>query len=182
MNKKSWPIIVGAAQFTQSKQIDQPLDPLNLMVKTCQMAFNDTGVEDIKKVIDSIYMINICSWSYKDAPKDLSKILHIKPVHKTYLPDGGDSPQMLVNRAAKAIASGKGQAILITGGEAAYSTYREKKGKITLDWPEWRKPSYMEGKLWHGISDFENKYGIITPSISYAMFETAVCAASGRSL
>ena len=127
MSKKSCPIIVGGAQYTQPKDTPQPLDPLNLMVKTCQMALADTGKDDIKEYIDSLYMININSWSYKDAPSELSKMLGINPVRKVYLPGGGHSPQMLVNRAAKAISSDESQAILITGGEAAYSVYRKKR-------------------------------------------------------
>lgn len=132
MSKKSCPIIVGGAQYTQPKNTPQPLDPLNLMVKTCQMALADTRNEDIKEYIDSLYMVNINSWSYKDAPSELSKMLGINPARIVYLSDGGDSPQMLVNRGAKSIASGQNQAIIITGGEAAYSVYRGKKRKNNI--------------------------------------------------
>ncbi len=182
MSKKSCPIIVGAAQYTQPKDSPQPLDPLSLMIKTCQMALADTGNDDIKEYIDSLYMVNINSWSYKDAPSELSNVLGITPVEKVYLPDGGDSPQMLVNRTAKAIASGKSKAIIITGGEASYSVYREKKEKISLNWPKRKKHKYMEEKSEFYTTSFENKYGMIYPSCTYAMFETAVRAASGRSL
>ncbi len=61
MNKKTCPIIVGGAQYTQPKDTSQPLDPLNLMVKTCQMALADTRNDEIKDYIDSLYMININS-------------------------------------------------------------------------------------------------------------------------
>jgi len=182
MNNKSYPIIVGAAQFTQNKSTLKPLDPLNLMVEACTMALNNAGTPNLKKFIDSVYMININSWSYEDAPEELSKILRLQPVHKVYLPDGGDSPQMLVNRAAKAITSGKSQAILITGGEASYSKYKAKKGKLDLNWPKLKTPKYMEGKLWNGINEFANKYKLKYPPVTYAILETAVRAASGRSL
>jgi acetyl-CoA C-acetyltransferase len=182
MSYKTYPIIIGVAQYTQPKDIPQPLDPLNLMIKTCQMALVDTGNDDIKEYIDSLYMVNINTWSYKDAPSELSKMLGIDPAQKVYLPDGGDSPQMLVNRAAKAIASGQSRAIIITGGEAAYSVYREKKGNITLNWPKRKKPKYIEEKSQSYTTNFENKYGMIYPSCTYAMFETAVRASSGRSV
>ena len=182
MSNKSYPIIVGAAQFTQNRSTLKPLDPLNLMVEACTMALNDAGTPNLKKFIDSVYMININSWSYEDAPEELSKTLCLKPVHKVYLPDGGDSPQMLVNRAAKAITSGKSQAILITGGEASYSKYKAKKGELNLNWPQWKAPKYMEGKLWNGINEFANKYKLKSPPVTYAILETAVRAASGRSL
>ena len=181
MNERTNPIIIGAAQYTQSKDTSQPLDPLNLMVKACQKAIKDTGNDQIRKIIDAIYMVNINSWSYEDAPSELSHIIGIKPLHKVYLPDGGDSPQMLVNRAAKAIDSGKNRAILITGAEAAYSV-RAKKELVTKIWPKRKEPNYMEGKLWHGTSEFENKYGMIFPSCSYAMFETALCAAANSDI
>ncbi|MFX1339604.1 MAG: hypothetical protein ACFFDK_13410, partial [Promethearchaeota archaeon] len=182
MSKALCPIIVGAAQYTQPKDIAQPLDPLSLIVKTCRKALMDSGAEEIKEYIDSVYMININSWSYEDAPGELSKIIGIKPIQKIFLPDGGDSPQMLVNRAAKAISTGKSQAILITGGEASYSIYRAQKGEIILNWPERKTPKYMEDNLWNGTSDFENKYGMIFPSCSYALFESALLGKSGRSI
>lgn len=182
MRKENFPIIVGAAQYTQHKGTTQPLDPLSLIVKVSQEALDDTGADRLKEFIDSIYMVNINSWSYEDAPGELSKILGIKPIQKIYLPDGGDSPQMLMNRAAKAITRGESQAILITGGEASYSKHRAKAGKITLNWPKREEPKYMEGKLWYGTSEFENKYGMPSPSFSYALFETAIRAASDRTL
>jgi acetyl-CoA C-acetyltransferase len=182
MTKMSFPIIVGAAQYTQPKTIHEPLDPLNLMFKTSRMAISDTGVNNLKDLIDTIYVVNINGWSYKDAPGELSKLLDINPIRKIYLPSGGESPQMLVNRAAKEIVSGKSQVILITGGEAAYSAYRAETGKITLNWPRRRTPKYMETSLWDGTNAFENKYGLWIPSCSYAIFETAIRAESRRSV
>lgn len=182
MTIKSVPIIVGAAQYTQPKTILKPLDPLNLMVKTSQMAISDSGVNNLKDLIDTVYMVNINGWSYKDAPGGLSKLLGINPAQKEYLPSGGDSPQMLVNRAAKSIASEESEAILITGGEAQYSINRAKRGKITLDWPRSRKPEYMEISPWKGTSDFENKYGLFVPSCAYALLEMALRADSGRNV
>jgi len=180
MKEKNNPIIVGVAQYTQPKTSHQPLDPLNLMVKTSRMALSDTGVNNLKDMIDTVYMVNINGWSYKDAPGDLSEILGINPVQKVYLPSGGESPQKLVNRAAKEIASGNSQVILITGGEAAYSSYRADTGKITLNWPRRRKPKYMEASLWDGVNAFENKYGLWIPTCSYALFENAIRAESRR--
>ena len=182
MNEKLFPIIIGAAQYKQPKKISQPLDPLGLMTKTCQMAIKEVRIDRIRDFIDSVYIININSWSYEDAPDELSKILGIKPIRKGYLPDRGYMPQMLVNRAAKAIASGTSQAVLITGGEALYSTYRAKRGKTTLNWPERKKPKYMEGDLWDGINDFTNKYEFKFPPNAYAILETAVRANSSRGI
>ncbi|MEJ2250507.1 MAG: hypothetical protein P8Y70_15810 [Candidatus Lokiarchaeota archaeon] len=168
------PVIVGVSQYKQSKTIEEPLDPLRLIIKVSKQAIKDIKTPKIKNSIDHIYMVNINSWSYKDAPKELSDALDLTPLEKTYLSDGGNTPQLLVNRAARKIAMGDASAILITGGEAAYSLYQSKKGNRTLNWPKKEIPSYMEGEIWHGINEFENKYKLIVPSYSYALFETAL--------
>jgi len=181
MKNKNIPIIVGAAQYTQPKTISQPLDPLKLMTKTSQMAITDTTTEEIKDYIDTVFMTNISSWSYEDAPGELSKILGINPSKKVYTTPLGNVPQAFVNRAAKAIFSGESQAVLITGGEAAYSSNNARRGKINLDWPEIRPPKYMEGNLTEGTTKFEKMYGLRSAPCAYALFETAIRAASGRS-
>ena len=181
MGKKHIPIIVGAAQFTQRKGTSQPLDSLSLIVKTAQEAIENTKTQKIIDYIDAIYMVNISSWSYEDAPGELGKRLNITPKEKIYLPDGGHSPQMLINRAAKAIASGEHRCVLIAGGEAAYSTYRVFNNIRPEHWPEKKSPAYMNGEHWERY-DIENKYGLYWPSLTYAIFETALRASSGRSV
>jgi len=182
MDAKNIPIIVGIAQFTQYKDTSQPLDPLSLIVKTSIKALEDTQSKEIVDFIDAVYMVNINSWSYEDAPSELSKVIGINPTTKVYLPDGGNTPQMLVNRAAKAIMAGLNRSILITGGEALYSRIQEKKGKIKLNWSKRENPKYMEGTIWDGINAFENRYGLKYPPYTYSLFETAFRAALGRNL
>jgi len=181
MGKKYIPIIIGAAQFTQRKGTPHPLDSLSLMVKTGQDAIRSTHTKRIINFIDAIYMVNISSWSYEDAPGELAKKLNIQPKEKTYLPDGGQSPQMLVNRAVKAIVSGKHRCILITGGEAAYSINKLFKGLRPKHWPEKKPPKYMYGENWD-ITEIDKKYRLYFPSLTYAIFETALRASSGRSI
>ncbi|MFX0058135.1 MAG: hypothetical protein ACFE85_10195 [Candidatus Hodarchaeota archaeon] len=176
------PIIVGASQYTQYKDSDLLLDPLSLISKTSQEAIKDSGASDIIDFIDAIYMVNINSWSYRDAPGELSKLLKITPKEKVYLPDGGNTPQMLANRAANAIGTLKHRAILITGGESLYSRLKARKRAIDLNWPKKETPDYMEGEIWDGTNAFENKYGLKYPPYSYAILETALRASLGRSI
>ena len=181
MGKNHIPIIVGASQFTQRKGTPQPLDSLNLMVKTGQDAIENTHSKKIIDFIDAVYMVNIRSWSYEDAPGELSKKLNITPKEKIYLPDGGHSPQMLVNRAVKAIASGEHRCVLITGGEAAYSINKLFKGKRPKHWPKKATPKYINRGNWD-IPEIDRKYGLHFPSLTYAIFETALRASSGRTI
>ncbi len=182
MNKKKIPVIVGVAQFTQRKGTSHPFDPLRLMIKTSQKAIEDTNANNLVDFIDAVYMVNINSWSYEDAPGELSEKLNITPKEKVYLSKGGNSPQMLVNRAAKAIFTGTHSSILITGGEAGYTISKTIKNKPPKNWPLKKSPKYMEKKIWGSLSDFERKYGFRRAAIPYAIFESAIRAISNRSL
>jgi len=182
MKRYKTPVILGVAQYTQHKNTINPLDPLHLMAKTAHEALNESGSSELVDTLDSIYMINIYSWSYKDAPFELSKLLGFKPKNKIYLPDGGNTPQMLMNRASRNLAQGKANAILVTGAEAYYSFHKNKLGKLNLNWSVREEPKYMEGKMWHGTTPFENKYKLRTPSYSYALFETAIRATNGETI
>ncbi|MFX1571638.1 MAG: hypothetical protein ACFFB0_02735 [Promethearchaeota archaeon] len=180
MDKKNIPIIIGAAQFTQHKGTSKPLDPLSLMAKTSKMAIDDSKSKKLVEYIDAVYMINIISWSYEDGPVELSTRLGIKPIKKVYLPEGGHSPQMLVNRAANDISSGEFRCILVTGGEAAYSIFKTFQNQPPPYWPERKIPKYIEKKAWEYTNKVERKYGMINAPLTYAILETALRASSGR--
>lgn len=184
MSKREIPIIVGVAQNTQDKYAIQPLDPLNLIAEECQNALIDTGVEDLRNFIDTIYMSTISSWIYQDSLGMLSEILDLNPKNKLKAPISGNVPQMLINKAAKAITLGKSKAVLITGGEASYSKYRAKKGEIKLNWPEQPQRAINEAHkaISFYFSTFEYRNGLTNPSYAYALIETALRAASGKGL
>ncbi len=181
MKKDKSAVLVGVAQYTQRKIIESPLDPLALIIKACENAIKDTNANSSQIIdsIDTIFMTNIRSWSYEDAPGELGKTLGIIPRRRVYLPDGGNTPQALINRASRDFFHERSKAILITGGECFYTAYKSKKIK---NWPPSKKPSYMEGELWDGINEFENSYGLKNPSISYAIFETALRKSLARTV
>jgi acetyl-CoA C-acetyltransferase len=181
MSKKNSPVIIGAAQFTQRKGTPQPLDSLSLMVKTSQDAIKNTKAYNIIDFIDAIYMVNISSWTYEDAPGELGDTLNISPKEKFYSVGGGQTPQMLVNRAAKAISSGEHRCVLITGGEAAYSINKTFKGKRPQHWPKKQTPKYINGENFY-LPKIVLKYGMYFPSIPYAIFETALRSSAGRDI
>ncbi|MFW9826305.1 MAG: hypothetical protein ACFFEY_01650 [Candidatus Thorarchaeota archaeon] len=184
MHNKKIPVIIGAAQTTQKKDTNIPLDPLKLISEASQKALAMSGVPNLRAYIDTIYMSTISSWLYEDAANKLSKLLGIKLGEEYTAPISGNTPQLLVNKAAKAIFNEKSKAILIAGGEASYSRYRAKKGQITLNWP--KPPLKAIDKANKAIifylSQFENQYKLNNPPYVYALIETAVRAASGRSM
>ncbi|MFW9988447.1 MAG: hypothetical protein ACFFC3_07315 [Candidatus Odinarchaeota archaeon] len=178
------PVIIGAAQITQRKDVDQPLDPLTLIANATKKAIAMSGTDELRDAIDTLYMSTISSWSYEDASENLSNILGIKPIQQYTAPISGNVPQLLVNKAAKAISLNKNKVILIAGGEASYSKYRADKEGITLNWPEF--PIGAIDKIHEATnfysSKFEINYRLANPIYPYALIETALRAQSGRSL
>ncbi len=181
INKKSTiPVLVGAAQYTQQKNTSQPLDPIGLMTKTSRAALNDADANGLRELIDTVYVINIFGWTYRDAPGDICNALGLNAAQKIYTVIGGNTPQTLVNRAADAIARGECETVLITGGEAEYSVRKAKKNNTVLDWPERQKPELLDDAERFPASDIENHYGLSMAIDSYAVIETALRAVSGR--
>jgi acetyl-CoA C-acetyltransferase len=177
----SAPVIVGIAQFTQHRKTQRPLDPLGLMIKTSQDAMIDAGASGLKNFIDSVYVMNLFQWSYFDAPGMVSAALGIRPRQALYLPVGGNTPQMVVNKAARDLAAGRCKAVLMTGAEAIYSLRRAMKGDIVLDWPASVPPGRIDGENKNGVDKIEELYDLFFPSIMYPLFETSLRASSGRS-
>jgi acetyl-CoA C-acetyltransferase len=181
MKRTFVPVIVGAAQYTQHKGTDRPLDPLSLMVKTSQDALNDAGGPSLKDLIDCVYVVNLLQWPFKDAPAMLCARLGIVPEQASYLPMGGNIPQLIVNRASRDLATGRCRAVLMTGAHAINSLRRAIKGEIVLDWPG-SSPSERTGNDdASGIDEMEAAYDLFLPAHIYPLFETALRAASGKS-
>lgn len=181
MSKIYTPILAGISQYTQRKNAEKPLDPLSLMARVCREAIDDAGVGGIKEIIDTLHVVNLFQWPYRDAPGMLCGKLGIDPKERSYLPIGGNTPQLLVNRACRVLASGRTRAVLITGAEAIYSIRRALKGEIALDWPESKSPERIDGTEVPGVSNIEAGYDLFFPSVMYPLFETAIREASGRS-
>ncbi len=174
------PIIAGVSQFTQRKGAEKPLDPLGIMEKVCRGALLDAGSERIKDAVDSLQVVNLFQWPYRDAPGMLARRLGLGPGERRYTPIGGNTPQLLVNRACRALAAGKARAVLLTGAEAIYSLRRALKGEIALDWPSSESPARIDGEERPGASELEGAYDLFFPATMYPLVETAIRAASGR--
>jgi acetyl-CoA C-acetyltransferase len=177
----SSPVIVGVAQFTQHGKPEHPLDPMGLMVQASRDALDDACAARLRDFIDCVYVINLVQWSYRDAPGELSARLGLKPRQAFYLPVGGNTPQLTVNRAARDLAAGRCKAVLMTGAEAIYSLRRAMKGEIVLDWPASVPPDRIDGEDTSGFDRLEALYDLFFPTFMYPLFETSLRAASGRS-
>ncbi|RMF21678.1 MAG: acetyl-CoA acetyltransferase, partial [Deltaproteobacteria bacterium] len=180
MNSDNVPIIVGAAQITQRWSDDGPhLDALGLMEQVARAAIADTGARGCQETIDTLAVINTITWSYRDAPGELSRRLGINPQQRLYTAIGGNMPQMLVNRYAARLEAGHASMVLLCGAEAGYSARRVASG-LDLGWPPFTEPERIDGDMRLGSSDYEIRYELTLPTFIYPFFETALRASSGR--
>jgi acetyl-CoA C-acetyltransferase len=177
---KNTPIIVGVHQLTQRWEENHlPKDPLSLMTIASQEAMKDTGAA-IKASIDTVYVVNIFSYTYADAPGELSKVLEITPHTTIYPTEGGNTPQYLINQACVALEKGESTAILMTGSEVIYGFKQAQKQGIKLDWPKRVQPQNIIGEVRVPLNDVESAYELYLPVNIYPLFETALRAKAGR--
>lgn len=180
MKKGNTPIIVGAAQYRQEKDAARPLDPMGLMEEASRCALKDAGSKELRNIIDELHVVNLFLFTYCDAPGMLARKLGMNPRRKLYTAVGGNTPQALVNDAARSLNAGECQAVLMTGAEAFYALRRASKGEMALDWPKIERPERIDGKSRPGTSELENRYDLVRPIHIYPLFETALRAALGH--
>nr|POF14437.1 hypothetical protein CFP56_74917 [Quercus suber] len=121
------PIIVGVADIVnRSRQIQDAIEPAQLMLQAIESAFGDTGLDaaataTLRSQIDSVSVVRTWTWPYPDLPGLLSERLGVDPEHQEYSDHGGNSPAAFVDEAARRISKGKSQVAIVTGGEALAS-------------------------------------------------------------
>jgi len=182
VDERQLPIIVGVAQHVNRS--DDPaaaLEPLEMMVKVAKEAEEDAGGKGLLAQADSVQVVNVISWSYRDAPGLLAERVGAHPWQKVYTSVGGNSPQWLVNQTAEGIARGEVRLALIAGGEAMRSRARFR-GRGDLRWTRWGSPEATVGDARIGSSEIEAKHGAHLPANIYPLFENAIRAHKGRSI
>jgi acetyl-CoA C-acetyltransferase len=97
---------------------------------------------------------------------------------------GGNTPQTLVNKTARAIAAGELDVVLIGGAEAWRTRMAQRKHDLKPDWtvePEGTPPPTVLGDELAMTHPFEAGRGVVMPVQVYPIFENALRAAAGRS-
>jgi acetyl-CoA C-acetyltransferase len=178
------PVIIGVGQFVnRSDSLDDALEPVALMEQAVLAASADATLDGPPKA-DALRMVGQLSWRYGNAPRFLAGRLGLEPARLDYTTMGGNSPQSLVNMTAVQIQSGEIDIAILTGGEATRTRQRGRAAGVEFDWPTSEpgdEPTLVGEELVMGM-DAEIQRGIVAPVQLYPMFETAIRAASGRSI
>lgn len=184
MDEDLTPVIVGIGQLRQRWSGPRSArEPLELMAEAASMACADAAAaRPLGAAIDAVHVVNILSWNYHDAPSALAARLGLGPGQRRYTSIGGNSPQSLVNDAARSLSRGQMTAVLLAGGEAGYSRRRARQESLELDWTAPREPRALHGDSRLGASAHEIAHDLLLPAEVYPLFETALRASSGHSI
>ncbi len=177
-------VIIGVGQFVnRGGSLDDALEPVALMEQAVLTASTDAGLDGPPRA-DAVRVVGQLSWRYGNAPRFLAARLGLDPARLDYTTMGGNSPQSLVNQTSVQIQAGEIDIAILAGGEATRTRQRGRAAGVEFDWPKSEpgdEPTIV-GEDLHMAMDAEIQRGIVAPVQHYPMFETAIRAASGRSV
>src|SRR3954469_14932485 len=182
------PVIVGVGQVQQ--RVADPasaLEPIALLAEAARAADADAAArQSLLTTVDTVAVPNILSWGYPDPGALLARLVGAKPRTTITTTVGGNSPQMLVNRLAPAIARGDHDVVLLGGTECVYTRWRARRAepKAWLEWTQTDDPPCPN--VWGDdrpcSSQYEMAHMALAPTQVYPLFETSLRGDAGRSV
>ena len=173
------PVIVGVGQVNdRPERPEDGLDPGQLMIAALQQADADAGGGWLA-ACDSLALVSQISFPHLNPLTDVvAEGIGANPAHRfqTALPSG-DSPILLLNRAANRIGAKQGRICAIAGGEAlrtAAHLARMASGDAA--------PDAVRNAPHRRTSGYRQSYGLTVPVDVYPLYENAARAAYGQSL
>ncbi|MQY26029.1 acetyl-CoA acetyltransferase [Nocardia aurantia] len=176
------PVLVGGGQINERVGGREPVD---LIADAARAAAVDAGSSRLLTAVDSIRVVGLLSWRYRDPGRLVGERIGATPRHTGYTGDGGSTPQALLNGAAVDIAAGRADVVLIGGGESWRTRMKLRaEGKR----PAWTRQddSVPEAPLLMAPvpmnAESERRIGLDRPVYVYPLFEQALRIAAGRSI
>jgi acetyl-CoA C-acetyltransferase len=178
------PVIVGVGEYTERPaSLAQSREPVALMVEAMRAANNDAGGKVLRH-IETLDLVGLVSWRYRDPVSLLCEKLAISPARKTNASMGGETPIRLLHEAALAIARGEIRAAAIVGGEASSSRAKASRAGGDDELP-WTAPASAEDAVKYPSSSFAlsnvaRQLRVWAPAQIYPFYEMATQAAWGQ--
>src|SRR3977135_4307969 len=174
------PVIVGVGEIVdRPKEIIDGLEPLDLLEQALKRAEADSGAKLLGE-IQSLDIVNLLSWRYRDPQIQLSDRLGIKPRHAYYGPVGGESPIRYLHEAAQRIARGECSVAAVCGAEAQSTATRAERAGVELPWTPFAHdvPEPKRGAAFQ--KPMAVKLGVFRPITVYPLYEAATAAHWGQ--
>ncbi len=173
------PVLIGYGQVNQHD--DRPgVEPVDLMAAAARAAADPRVLE----AVDSVRIVNVLSWRYRDPGLLLAQRLRAKNAATRYTGIGGNVPQSLVNQACLDIQAGRSDVVLIAGAETWRTRTRLRASGAKPDWTSQAESVPMADGADEGVpmaGPAEIRIHLDRPAYVYPMFEQAVRIAAGES-
>jgi len=172
------PVIIGTGQVNdRGEDLSKALDACDLMLEALAKANADTGGKAFAR-FDTLEMVRLFSAPMNGIVERLAAAHPGLAGTPEFVVGHGNTPMLILNRAALRIARGEAEICAITGAEA----YRTEKRLATAAAGEAGRPDMMKKNLKAVTADTNLKYGAITPIEIYPFFENAMRAKWGQTL
>lgn len=169
-------VLIGAGQVNQR---DGDVDPVGLMTLAARQAGNARVLE----AVDSIRVVNILSWRYRDPGLLLGQQIGARNFSTRYSGVGGNVPQVLLNQACLDVQRGRADVVLIAGAECWRTRMRLRVAGSKPQWPQ-QDDSVAIAEGGDDVplaGPAELRIELIQPAHVYPMFEQALRIAAGES-
>ena len=189
------PVMVGVGQLTRRPppggrpsldEVQALPEPAAMMAEALRRAQADSGASaDLLARAQRVAVVSILSWAYANPALLLAELIGAAPSDPVMTSAGGNSPQMLVHRAAEDIAAGRLDVAVIAGVEAMYARRQARAVGGRTEWttqPPDTRPPRIEGIERNGHSDAEGAASLVLPVQYYPLFENALRHHAGESI
>lgn len=177
------PVMVGVGAVQQREEdARRALEPLELMARALEAAAQDAGSRELLARADSI-RVPRGFWSYADPGRLLAERFGASSA-RTELAELGVLQTTLLGRAARDIARGRADVVLLAGGEARYRAARARAQgqEEQLTRQTGVTPDSVLRPSGEIISGAEIRAQLAQPVGQYAMIDNALRAAEGQKL
>lgn len=189
MTEPSWrsldprtPVVVGVG--VASQHLDDPgagVEALELMIGATRTAGDDTGAPGILRQVQQVAVPH-GSWAYTDPGRVIAERIGA-PGAKSVLVQAGIPQQTLLDDAHLAIRDGSLDVVLVVGGEAARrSTVARRAGVALVDSTQQTAPDDFRERPDEIITRIEIDAGMASPMMPFALIDSALRHAEGRTL
>jgi acetyl-CoA C-acetyltransferase len=179
------PILVGAGQtLDRPAALEDALSPLDMMQLTSVRAAEDAGLTGkALQEVERLIVVNSVGRTVRNPCEALAKRLGADKAEQLLTVTGGNTPQLLVNHSAEAIARGEVSMVLLAGAEALDSVLKARRLETNLNWDE---PGGLSDPVLFSTektptNETESAHGLFHPINAYPLFENALRHHYGRS-
>lgn len=182
MSNPNTPVIVGVAQLkNRISDLDETIEPVEMMLAASRQAEDDAGV----KLLDKVQSVRVIRglWPYENPARYIAESIGASNAQTLGTLFGGNYNQVVVNATAASILAGELDLALITGAEIGYSAAKARKNQTRVKLRETpgsydelfgknQKPEHHDFELARGIRSAIQVYPIYENAIRYQRRET----------